>query len=147
MAFSYVKKVLSKGKYWAWFLIPAIIVFVLYTAVFANTKEFGAQGPGYLVFNWAFAIVMPLLIGLVIAVQAYNQCENKTCPVGGTATGVVGGIIGIATVACPMCPAVLLGWVGLAAAIPSALLASVWVKGLSIVLLLLALGFATKGQK
>lgn len=147
MALSYIGRALSKGKYWGWFLIPAIIVFVLYVTVLANTKAFGAQGLGYLVFNWIFAIVMPLLVGLVIAVQAYNQRENKTCPVGGTTTGAIGGLIGIATVACPMCPAVLLGWIGLAAAIPSALLASVWVKGLSLILLVLALLFATKGQK
>mgnify|MGYP005854771311 CR=1 FL=1 len=43
-----------------------------------------AKKVGYLVFNWAFAILMPLLIGLVIAVQVYNLRENRTCPASGT---------------------------------------------------------------
>ncbi len=147
MALSYISKVLSKGKYWAWLLVPAIAIFVLYIGIFADVKAFGAQGPGYLLFNWAFSIIMPLLIGLVIAVQAYNQCERKNCPASGTASGIFGSILGVSTVACPMCPAVLLGWIGLGAAIPSAILSSVWLKSLSLVLLIAALLFAAKGQR
>ena len=120
---------------------------VLYLTVFVNVERFGAQGQGYLVFNWLFAITMPLLIGLVIAVQVYNLKEEKACPVTSTTSGAFGGIIGVATVACPMCPAIFLGWLGLAAAIPSAILSSIWVKSLSFVLLIAALLFATKGRQ
>ncbi len=147
MALSYISKVLEKGKYWGWLLIPAGIVFILYTAIFADPGAFGAEGPWHLIFNWGFAMLMPLLMGLVIAVQAFNQCERKTCPASGTASGLFGSFIGISTVACPMCPAVLLGWLGLGAAIPSAILSSLWLKSLSLVLLMVALMFATKGQK
>ncbi|MBI5398409.1 hypothetical protein HZB03_02995 [Candidatus Woesearchaeota archaeon] len=147
MALSHVKKVLSKGKYWAWFLIPSLIIMILYLTVFVNVKNFGAQGPGYFVFNWSFAIVMPFLIGLVFAVQVYNLKEARACPRTSTTSGIFGGIIGVATVACPMCPAVFLGWLGLAAAIPSAILSSIWVKSLSLVLLVAALLFGAKGRQ
>lgn len=147
MALSYVSKVLSKGKYWAWFLIPSAVIAILYIAVLTNHKNYGAQGPGYLVFNWLFAILMPLFIGLVIAVQVYSLKEEKTCPRTSTTSGFFGGLLGITTVACPMCPAIFLGWLGLAAAVPSAILSSVWLKGLSLVLLVVSLLFATKGRQ
>ena len=61
--------------------------------------------------------------------------------------GALGSLLGIITVACPVCPAILLGWLGLAAAIPVALLAGPWLKLASLILLVLALNWATGGRR
>jgi hypothetical protein len=147
MALHFVKKVLTKGAYWMWFLVPALAIGILYLTVFANPDAFGAKGPLHLVFNWMFALVMPVLIGLVITVQVYNLREVKTCPASSTTSGFFGGLIGVASVACPACPAVFLGFLGLGAAIPSAILSSIWFKSLSLALLVAALLLATKGRE
>ena len=62
-------------------------------------------------------------VGGVIAAQWYNLAERNACPVTAMSGGALGSLLGIITVACPVCPAILLGSLGLAAAIPVALLA------------------------
>ena len=146
MALKHIKTVFSKPKYILFFLVPSLLIATLYLTVWANPAAFGALGIGHLIFNWAFALTMPLLIGLVIAVQIHNIREHKTCPATGTAGGFLGGLLGVASVACPICPAVFLGWLGLAGAVSSAILSSIWFKALSIGLLVVALLAATKGR-
>jgi hypothetical protein len=94
--------------------------------------------------GWIFALAFPVLVGAMVAVQIATHREQRSCPVNATAGGAGGTILGIVTVGCATCPATLLGWIGLGAAIPGALLASPWLKLASLGLLALALSRASR---
>ena len=136
MAFENVGKILSTPKYLTILVMSAAIFMWLYIGPLTNQEAYNT-------FGWVFAIVFPILTGGIIAGQWYNLSERKTCPASATSGGILGSVIGLVTVACPVCPAILLGWLGLAAAIPSAILGGPWLKAISLVLLLLALYWAT----
>jgi hypothetical protein len=136
MAFENIGKPLSKPKYLLIWALTAVFLMWLYIGPLT------AQGE-YHIFGWFFAVTFPILAGGILAGQWYNFSERKTCPVSATSGGILGGIIGIVTVACPLCVPVLLAWLGLAAAIPGAILGGPWLKAISLVLLVLALYWAT----
>jgi hypothetical protein len=136
MAFDNVGKLLSAPKYLAIWAISAAILMWLYIGPLTDHAMYNALG-------WIFAILFPVITGGVIAGQWYNLTERNSCPATATSGGVIGGILGIITVACPLCPAVLLGWIGLGAAIPAAILGGPWLKLISLVLLVLALNWST----
>jgi hypothetical protein len=73
-----------------------------------------------------------------------NDREHKTCPLGATGSGLGASLLGLFTIGCSGCPAILLGWFGLGAAVPGALLASPWVKLASLLLLVAALFWAAR---
>ena len=139
MAFERLGKALKKPKY----LWTGIIVAVIVAALYISVLTIPAMNNW---FGWLFSIAMPLLVGSIVAVQYYNAKERKVCPTSATTGGAIGGVIGLATIACPICPIILLGWLGLGAAIPGAILSNPWIKLASLVVLLLALHWASKGR-
>lgn len=136
MAFDNVGKLLSTPKYLGMWAVSAAILMWLYIGPLTNQEAYNA-------FGWIFAIVFPVLAGGTLAGQWYNLAERKTCPVSATSGGILGSILGIVTVACPLCPAVLLGWIGLFSGAGGALFGGPWLKAISLVLLVLALHWST----
>ena len=102
-----------------------------------NPQAYDAMG-------WIFALAFPVLVGATLAVLVANYRERKACPLDATGGGLGGSIVGIFTVGCSTCPAILLSWIGLSAAVPSAFLASPWLKLASLLLLVAALYWAGK---
>jgi hypothetical protein len=101
--------------------------------------------PGaYDAMGWVFALAFPVLTGATLAVLVANYREQKACPLDAAGSGLGGSVLGIFTVGCSACPALLLGWLGLGAAVPSAFLASPWLKLASLALLVAALFWAGK---
>ena len=94
--------------------------------------------------GWVFALAFPVLTGATLAVLVANYREQMACPLDAAGSGLGGSVLGIFTVGCSTCPALLLGWLGLGAAVPSAFLASPWIKFASLLLLLAALFWAGK---
>lgn len=136
MAFENVKKLLKNPKYLGIWAITAAIIMWLYIGPLTNQALYNALA-------WTFAIAFPILAAGVITGQYYNLTERKTCPINATSGGIIGGILGIITVGCPICPAILLGWIGLGAALPGALLGGPWLKLISLIILVLALHWTT----
>ena len=139
MAFESVSWIWKKPAYFLIWLITTLVVAWLYIGPLTNQENYDAVG-------WFFALVFPLLVGATIAVQVANYRERKGCPLNATGGGGAGAIMGIFTVGCSTCPAVLLAWIGLGAAVPSAFLASPWLKLASLLLLVLALFWASKAK-
>ena len=137
MAFDNLGKVLGKSKYLWTGVIIAVVVSWIYTGTLTRTEMYDS-------FDWIFAIVFPLLVGGIIMSQIYNSKERKTCPANATTGGAVGGVVGITTVACPICPLVLLSWLGLAGGGSAAFFSSSWLKAVSLVILLVSLNWSTK---
>jgi hypothetical protein len=136
MAFENVSWIWRKPTYFLIWLISTLVVAWLYIGALTNPEAYDALG-------WFFAVVFPILTGATLAVQVANYRERKDCPVSSTGGGLTGGILGIVTVACPVCPSILLGWIGLGAAVPSSVLGGPWLKLLSLVFLALALHWAS----
>ena len=137
MAFEQVSWIWKKRTYFFTWLITALVVGGTYVGVLTDQEAYDAMG-------WIFALVFPVLVGALVAVQISNYREQQGCPVNATSGGAGGAILGIVTVGCSTCPAILLGWIGLGAAIPGSLLASPWLKLPSLFLLLLSLFWASR---
>ena len=137
MAFEKVSWIWKKRTYFLTWLVTTLVVGWVYIGPLTDQEAYDAMG-------WVFALVFPLLVGATVAVQVANYIENKSCPLNATGGSVGGSILGIVTVGCSTCPAILLGWIGLGAAIPGALLASPWLKLTSLLLLVVALFWASK---
>ncbi len=137
MAFNKLAQVFQKPKYLVIALGVAVFIGWLYIGPLTNQAEYHTLG-------WIFAIAFPLLVGTIIATQVYNRLEVKTCPVKGSVGGVVGGVLGLITVSCAGCPLILLGWIGLGAALPGSLLGGLWLKVISLGVLVLSLHWTTK---
>ena len=136
MAFENINKLLEKPKYLGIWALTAIILMWLYIGPLTNQAVYNALA-------WVFAITFPVLAGGIVAGQYYNLTEKKTCHINATGGGVLGSVLGIITVGCPLCPAILLGWIGLGAALPSALLGGPWLKVISLIVLILSLHWTT----
>ena len=128
---------LSKPKYFLIFLLVAVFIGWLYIGPLTNQDNYNAVG-------WIFAILFPILVGLVVSLQVYNITERKTCPSPATSSGIIGGIAGIITVGCPACPLILLSWVGLGAGATGGILGGPWVKIVSLVVMILSVYWASK---
>lgn len=137
MAFEKVRLIWKRPIYFFIWLIATLVVGWLYIGPFTNEEAYDAMG-------WVFALAFPVLVGATLAVQVANYREQKACPLNATGGGLGGSILGIFTVGCSTCPAILLGWIGLGAAVPSVLLASPWLKLASLFLLLLSLFWASR---
>ncbi|MBI4155581.1 hypothetical protein HY498_05890 [Candidatus Woesearchaeota archaeon] len=137
MSFNNIIVRLSKLKYLLIFLVVAILVGWLYIGPLTNQEVYDAVG-------WIFAILFPILVGLIVSLQVYNLSERKTCPTSATSSGILGGIAGIITVGCPACPLILLSWVGLGAGATGGILGGPWIKLVSLVILFLAVYWASK---
>ena len=137
MAFEELSWIWRKGTYFLTWLVTTLVVGWVYIGPLTDQDQYDAIG-------WIFALVFPVLVGATVAVQIANYREQKGCPLNATGGGVGGAILGIVTVGCSTCPAILLGWIGLGAAIPGALLASPWLKLTSLLLLVVALFWASK---
>ena len=137
MAFEKVTWIWKKRTYFLTWLVTTLVVGWVYIGPLTDQDAYDAMG-------WIFALVFPVLVGAMVAVQAANYREPKGCPLNATGGGVGGSILGIVTVGCATCPAILLGWIGLGAAIPGVLLASPWLKLGSLFLLLLGLFWASR---
>ncbi len=137
MAFEKVRLIWKRPIYFFIWLIATLVVGWLYIGPLTNEEAYDAMG-------WVFALTFPVLVGAMLAVQVANYREQKACPLKATGGGLGGGILGIFTVGCATCPAILLGWIGLGAAVPSAFLASPWLKLTSLGLLVLALSWASR---
>lgn len=137
MAFGKLAQVFRRPKYLVIGLIVAIFVAWLYIGPLTNQA-------GYHTLEWIFAVAFPLLVGAIVATQIYSRKEIKACPAKASTGGVVGGVVGLITVACPACPLVLLGWIGLGAALPASLVGGPWLKVISLALLVLSLYWASK---
>lgn len=139
MAFEKVRLIWKRPIYFFIWLIATLVVGWLYIGPFTNEEAYDAMG-------WVFALAFPVLVGATLAVQVANYREQKACPLNATGGGLGGSILGIFTVGCSTCPAILLGWIGLGAAVPSAFLASPWLKLTSLLLLVVALFWASKAR-
>jgi len=140
MAFEKVSCIWQKGTYFLIWLVTTLGVGWIYIGPLTDQGAYDAMG-------WIFALVFPVLMGATVAVQVANYREQKSCPLNATGGGVGGSILGIVTVGCSTCPAILLGWIGLGAAIPGALLASPWLKLISLCLLVLGFFWASSAKK
>ena len=118
-------------------LFTTLVVGWLYLGLLTNPEAYDPMG-------WVFALAFPALVGATLAVLVANYREQKACPLSATGGGVGGSILGIFTVGCSTCPAILLGWLGLGTAVPSAFLASPWIKLASLLLLVAALFWTGK---
>jgi len=127
----------KRPMYFFIWLVTALAVGGLYLGVLTDPRVYDAMG-------WVFALAFPVLTGATLAVLVANYREQKACPLDATGGGLGGSIAGIFTVGCSACPAILLGWLGLGAVIPSAFLASPWLKLASLLLLVAALYWASK---
>ncbi|MBI2361090.1 MAG: hypothetical protein HYV04_19660 [Deltaproteobacteria bacterium] len=139
MAFEKTSLIWRRPTYFFIWLITAVVVGWVYIGPLTNEEAYDAMG-------WVFAVAFPLLVGGIVAVQVANYRERKGCPVNATAGGAGGSILGVVTVGCATCPAILLGWIGLGAAVPSAFLASPWLKLTSLLLLVVGLFWASKAR-
>jgi hypothetical protein len=137
MAFEKVSWIWTKGTYFLIWLVTALAVGWIYIGPLTDQDAYDAMG-------WIFALVFPVLVGALVAVQVANYREQKACAVNATSGGVGGTLLGIVTVGCVTCPAILLGWLGLGAAIPGSLLGSPWLKLASLFVLVLSLFWASK---
>ncbi|MBI2988277.1 MAG: hypothetical protein HYY45_16035 [Deltaproteobacteria bacterium] len=137
MAFEKVRLIWKRPIYFFIWLIATLVVGWLYIGPLTNEEAYDAMG-------WVFALAFPVLVGATLTVQVANYREQKACPLNATGGGLGGSIVGIFTVGCSTCPAILLGWIGLGAAVPSAFLASPWLKLASLLLLVVALFWASK---
>lgn len=137
MAFEKVSWIWTKRTYFLIWLITTLVIGGVYLGLLTDPAVYDAMG-------WVFALVFPVLVGATAAVQVVNYREQKSCPLNATSGGAGGTVLGILTVACPSCPAILAGWIGLGAAIPGSLLASPWWKLASLFLLVLALFWASR---
>ena len=139
MAFEKVSWIWKKRTYFLTWLVTTLVVGWVYIGPLTDQEAYDAMG-------WIFALVFPALVGAMVAVQVANYREQKGCPLNATGGGVGGTILGIVTVGCSTCPAILLGWIGLGAAIPGSLLASPVLKLTSLVLLVIALFWASRKE-
>lgn len=122
----------KRPNYFFIWLVTAVAVGGLYIGLLTNPEAYDAMG-------WIFALAFPVLVGATLAVLVATYRERKACPLDATGGGLGGSIAGIFTVGCSTCPAILLGWLGLGAVVPSAFLASPWLKFASLLLLVAAL--------
>ncbi len=129
-------KVLTNPKYLVIFGIVAVFVGWLYIGPLTNQDNYDAVG-------WLFAILFPILVGFIVAMQWYNLTERKTCPATASTGGVLGSLAGIVTVACPACPLILMSWFGLAVG-AGGIFGGPWVKLASLAILLLSAYWAAK---
>ena len=139
MAFEKVRLIWKRPTYFLTWLVATLAIGWLYIGPLTNEEAYDAMG-------WVFALAFPVLVGATLAVLVANYREQKACPLSATSGGLGGSILGIFTVGCSACPAILLGWIGLGAAVPSAFLASPWLKLTSLLLLVAALIWAGKGK-
>ncbi len=139
MAFGNLLLIWKKPVYLIVWLLSTLAVGWLYIGVLTESAAYDTMGR-------VFALAFPPLTGATLAVLVANYREQKACPLNAAGSGLGGGVLGIVTVGCSACPALLLGWIGLGAAIPSAFLASPWIKLVSLLLLVAALFWAGKKQ-
>src|SRR3970282_2286908 len=137
MAFEKVQLIWERPMYFFIWLLAALVVGWLYIGLLTNPEAYDAMG-------WVFALAFPVLTGATLIVLVANYREQKACPLNAAGSGLGGSVLGIFTVGCSTCPALLLGWIGLGAAVPSAFLASPWLKLASLLLLVAALFWAGK---
>jgi len=137
MAFEKVQLIWKRPMYFFIWLLATLVVGWLYIGLLTNPEAYDAMG-------WVFALAFPVLTGATLAVLVANYREQKACPLDAAGSGLGGSVLGIFTVGCSTCPALLLGWIGLGAAVPSAFLASPWLKLASLLLLVAALFWAGK---
>lgn len=137
MAFEKIRLIWKRPTYFLIWLIATLAVGWLYIGPLTNEEAYDAMG-------WIFALAFPVLVGATLAVLVANYREQKACPLNAAGSGLGGSVLGIFTVGCSTCPALLLGWIGLGAAVPSAFLASPWIKLASLLLLVAALFWAGK---
>lgn len=137
MAFEKVPWIWKERTYFLIWLVTTLVVGWVYIGPLTDQEAYDVTG-------WIFAAAFPILVGAIVAVQVANYREQKGCPAKVATGGVGGAILGIVTVGCATCPAILLGWIGLGAAIPGTLLASPWLKLPSLFLLLLSLFWASR---
>ena len=128
---------LGKPKYFLIFLLVAVFISWLYIGPLTDQHMYTALG-------WIFAILFPILVGLIVSLQVYNLSERKTCPSSATSSGIIGGIAGIITVGCPACPLILLSWIGLGAGATGGILGGPWIKLGSLIVMILAVYWASK---
>jgi hypothetical protein len=137
MGFEKVQLIWKKPMFFFIWLLATLVVGGVYAGLLTDPEAYDAIG-------WVFALAFPVLTGATLAVLVANYREQKTCPLNAAGSGLGGSVLGIFTVGCSTCPALLLGWIGLGAAVPSAFLASPWIKLASLLLLVAALFWAGK---
>ncbi|MGQ0548029.1 MAG: hypothetical protein ACT4P3_22320 [Betaproteobacteria bacterium] len=130
----------KRPMYFFIWLIAAVVVGGLYIGLLTDPQVYDAMG-------WVFAVAFPVLVGATLAVLVANYRERKACPLEATGGGLGGSLVGIFTVGCATCPAILLGWIGLGTVVPGALLAGPWLKLASLLLLVAALYRAGKCER
>ena len=127
----------KKPMFFFIWLLATLVVGGVYAGLLTDPGAYDAMA-------WIFAVTFPVLTGATLAVLVANYREQKACPLDAAGSGLGGSVLGIFTVGCSTCPALLLGWIGLGAAVPSAFLASPWIKLASLLLLVAALFWAGK---
>lgn len=137
MAFEKVQLIWKKPMFFFIWLLATLVVGGVYAGLLTDPAAYDVMG-------WVFALAFPALTGATLAVLVANYREQKACPLNAAGSGLGGSVLGIFTVGCSTCPALLLGWIGLGTAVPSAFLASPWIKLASLLLLVAALFWAGK---
>lgn len=127
----------KRPVYFFIWLVAALVAGSLYIGLLTDPGVYDAMG-------WVFALAFPVLTGATLAVLVANYRERKACPLNAAGSGLGGSVVGIFTVGCSTCPAILLGWIGLGAVVPGAFLASPWLKLASLLLLAAALFWTGK---
>ena len=137
MSMENIMKIIEKPKYLGIWGIITIFVGWLYIGPLTIQDN-------YNLFGWVFAILFPILVGFIVAMQMHNLTERKTCPASASTGGIIGGIVGIITVGCPACPLILFSWLGLATGATGGVLGGPWVKLASLVVLFVSAYWAAK---
>lgn len=139
MAFEKIQLIWMRPIHLFIWLITTVAVGWLYVGILTEPAAYDTMG-------WVFAVAFPVLTGATVAALVANYRERKVCPVNAAGSGLGGSVLGIFTIGCSSCPALLLGWLGLGAAVPGAFLASPWLKLGSLLMLVAALFWAGKGK-
>ena len=104
MAFEKVSWIWRKPIYFLIWLITSLGVGGIYAGLLTDSAQYG-------IIEWIFALAFPVLVGATVAVQVATYREERSCPINATGGGVLGTGLGVATVACASCPAILLSWI------------------------------------
>lgn len=136
MGLGNVWEALRRPKYSLILFTAAVLVGWLYAGLLNDPRSFDAIG-------WIFAVLFPTLVGLTIAMQWYNLAERRSCTASTSSGGILGGVAGIVTTTCPVCPSLLASWVGLGAG-AAGVLGGPWIKLGSLAILMVSLYWASK---
>lgn len=87
MAFEKVPWIWKERTYFLIWLVTTLVVGWVYIGPLTDREAYDATG-------WVFALVFPVLVGAMVAVQAANYRQQKACPLNAMGGGAGGTLLG-----------------------------------------------------